>query len=108
MASLGIKHYRFSIAWPRVVPGGRRGSEVNPEGVAFYNALLDELEAAGIKPMATMFHWDLPQSLHDAYKGPLSEEFVADFAAYADVLFRSFPRIRDWVASALFWTDCSR
>jgi beta-glucosidase/6-phospho-beta-glucosidase/beta-galactosidase len=48
-----------------VLPGGGRGSAVSPEGVAFYNRLLDEMEANGITPAATMFHWDLPQSLHD-------------------------------------------
>ncbi|GBF87897.1 glycoside hydrolase family 1 [Raphidocelis subcapitata] len=98
MKEMGVKHYRFSISWNRVLPGGGRGSAVNPAGVDFYNRLLDEMQANGITPAATMFHWDLPQSLHERYLGPLGDsEFVEDFANYADVLFKSFPRIKQWM-----------
>lgn len=59
MKSLGLPAYRFSISWSRLLPKGR--GEVNPEGVKFYNDLLDTLIKAKIKPLATIYHWDLPQ-----------------------------------------------
>ena len=61
---LGAKAYRFSIAWPRVFPEGT--GTPNPKGLDFYDRLVDELLANGIKPFATLYHWDLPQALQDA------------------------------------------
>jgi beta-glucosidase len=55
---------RFSFAWPRIVAGGQ-GSAVNEAGIAFYHRLIDEMIANGITPVATMYHWDLPQVLQD-------------------------------------------
>ena len=63
MKALGVKAYRFSIAWPRVFPNG--DGPPNPKGLDFYNRLVDELLANGIQPFATFYHWDLPQSLQD-------------------------------------------
>src|SRR5689334_18593408 len=60
MKSLGVKCYRFSIAWPRVFPQG--GGAPNPKGLDFYNRLVDELVANDIQPFATLYHWDLPQA----------------------------------------------
>ena len=57
----GIKHFRLSIAWPRIFPRGR--GEPNPEGLAFYSGLVDALLAAGIEPHVTLYHWDMPQTL---------------------------------------------
>ena len=56
MKQIGLKAYRLSISWTRVIPNGT--GEVNPAGIAFYNALIDELLAAGIEPLVTIFHWD--------------------------------------------------
>jgi len=63
MAALGIKHYRLSLSWPRILPDGGRGTHVNKAGVKFYVNLIQELKAAGITPVVTLYHWDLPQSL---------------------------------------------
>ena len=63
LRELGVDVYRFSIAWPRVLPTGK--GEVNPEGLAFYDRLVDALLDAGIEPVATLYHWDLPQALEE-------------------------------------------
>jgi beta-glucosidase len=82
LAWLGVDAYRFSIAWPRVLPDGRR---VEPRGLAFYDRLVDGLLARGIEPLATLYHWDLPQTLED--EGGWSARAVADhFATYARVV----------------------
>ncbi len=80
---LGVKAYRFSIAWPRVFPDG--SGQPNEKGIAFYERLVDELLANGIQPCATLFHWDLPQALEDRYGGWRSREtakYFGDYAAY--------------------------
>jgi beta-glucosidase len=101
MQSLGIRHYRLSLSWPRLIPqgvvgkggGGKNGTlaaGVSAEGVAFYKTLVRALRAASITPVATLYHWDLPHALQDAYGGFAAEDptrFAADFAAYADVAF---------------------
>jgi beta-glucosidase len=81
---LGVKAYRFSIAWPRVFPEGT--GTPNPKGLDFYDRLVDELLANGIEPFATLYHWDLPQSLQDRVGGWQSSETAkafGDYAAYA-------------------------
>ncbi|WP_407666882.1 GH1 family beta-glucosidase [Nakamurella alba] len=77
---LGLKAYRFSIAWPRVQPGGR--GEFNAEGIAFYSTLVDALLAAGIEPVVTLYHWDLPQELEDE-GGWTNRQTAYLFAEYA-------------------------
>ena len=67
MKALGVKAYRFSIAWPRVFPNG--DGPANPKGLDFYKRLVDELLANDIQPFATLYHWDLPQSLQDRFGG---------------------------------------
>lgn len=68
LAELGLKAYRFSVAWTRIVPDGN-GAE-NPDGIAFYHRLIDELLAHGIEPIVTMYHFDLPQALQEKEAGP--------------------------------------
>jgi beta-glucosidase len=80
MKLLGVDSYRFSIAWPRVVPQGH--GPVNPPGLAFYDRLVDALLEAGITPYPTLYHWDLPQVLQDR-GGWTSRETAEHFAAYA-------------------------
>src|ERR1700729_1814735 len=78
---LGVKAYRFSIAWPRVFPQG--GGAPNPKGLDFYNRLVDELLANGIEPYATLYHWDLPQTLQDKWGGWQSSDTSKAFGDYA-------------------------
>jgi beta-glucosidase len=80
MKDLGLKTYRFSIAWPRVFPQGT--GTPNPKGLDFYNRMLDELLAANIQPFCTLYHWDLPQTLEDK-GGWQSRETAEAFANYA-------------------------
>src|SRR5215469_18294248 len=78
---LGVKAYRFSIAWPRVFPDGVGAP--NPKGLDFYNRLVDELLANGIEPYATLYHWDLPQTLQDRFGGWQSSNTSKSFADYS-------------------------
>src|ERR1700676_2420280 len=78
---LGVKAYRFSIAWPRVFPEGTGAP--NPKGLDFYDRLLDELQKNGIIPFATLYHWDLPQALQDRVGGGQSSDTSKAFADYA-------------------------
>jgi beta-glucosidase len=85
MRSLGLKAYRFSVSWSRVLPRGR--GEVNRAGLDFYDRLVDALLENGISPMATLYHWDLPAALDDL-GGWLNPDIPKWFADYATVLFR--------------------
>jgi beta-glucosidase len=78
---LGVRAYRFSIAWPRVFPQG--AGAPNPGGLDFYDRLLDELLANDIEPFATLYHWDLPQALQDRWGGWQSSDTSKAFADYA-------------------------
>jgi beta-glucosidase len=94
MRSLGINAYRFSIAWSRVLPDGR--GRVNPEGLAFYDRLVDALLENGIRPMVTLFHWDLPAALDDR-GGWLNPDIAGWFADYAQVMFGKLDdRVTAW------------
>ncbi len=91
---LGVKAYRFSIAWPRVFPEG--SGAPNPKGLDFYNRLVDELLANGIEPYATLYHWDLPQPLQDRVGGWQSSETSKAFGDYAGyVAERLSDRVRN-------------
>ncbi len=81
MKNMGVKSYRFSIAWSRVFPDG--SGKPNPKGLDFYNKLVDELLKNDIMPFATLYHWDLPQILQDKYGGWESRETSEAFANYA-------------------------
>src|SRR5581483_4936277 len=81
LKSLGVKAYRYSIAWPRVFPDG--AGAVNDKGMAYYDRLTDAVLAAGIEPWVTLYHWDLPQALEDRWGGWQSAETSKAFADYA-------------------------
>lgn len=94
MKALGLKAYRFSIAWGRVMPEGR--GRVNPAGLGFYERLVDELLAAGIEPMATLYHWDLPAALDDR-GGWLNPDIAGWFADYTTTVVRALDdRVKLW------------
>jgi beta-glucosidase len=84
MQWLGVKMYRFSISWSRVLPTGR--GQINEAGLDYYSRLTDELLAAGIEPWATLFHWDLPQGLQDDFGGWQSAETAKYFGEYAALI----------------------
>jgi len=94
MKQLGLNAYRFSISWSRVLPNGT--GKVNPVGLDFYSRLVDELLAAGIKPSATLYHWDLPAALDDR-GGWLNPDIAEWFAEYAGVVFKALDdRVAMW------------
>ncbi|WP_319463677.1 GH1 family beta-glucosidase [Micromonospora sp. RTP1Z1] len=94
IADLGLDTYRFSVAWPRVQPGGR--GPANPAGLAFYDRLVDELLGRGVDPWVTLYHWDLPQELEDAGGWPLRDTAYR-FADYAELVFDALgDRVKTW------------
>ncbi|NUK32951.1 beta-glucosidase [Streptomyces lunaelactis] len=94
MKQLGVDAYRFSIAWPRIVPGG--DGPANTAGLDFYDRLVDGLLTAGITPYPTLYHWDLPQALQDRGGWP-ARETAEHFATYASVVAeRLGDRVKDW------------
>lgn len=101
MKSLGTKYYRFSIAWPRILPkGGVDPSLANKPGITFYNNLIDELLANGIEPVATLYHWDLPVAVEDRCGGWAGDggTVTEEFEVYARVCFQSFgDRVKWWI-----------
>ncbi|ASW57164.1 GH1 family beta-glucosidase [Plantactinospora sp. KBS50] len=94
VAELGLGAYRFSVAWPRVVPGG--SGPTNEAGLDFYDRLVDELRSRDIVPMATLYHWDLPQPLED--RGGWTVRDTAErFAEYAVKVYeRLGDRVQTW------------
>ncbi|GKC94880.1 beta-glucosidase 18-like protein, partial [Tanacetum coccineum] len=97
MDSLGIKAYRFSISWSRILPRGRFG-EVNPAGIMFYNNLIDNLILKGIEPFVTIHHIDLPQELEDRFGAWLNPEMQEEFLYFAEICFKSFgDRVKHWI-----------
>ncbi|MGV8877180.1 MAG: GH1 family beta-glucosidase [Rhodoglobus sp.] len=94
IASLHLDAYRFSISWPRFQPGG--SGAINPEGVSFYSRLVDGLLSRGIRPIATLYHWDLPQELEDNGGWPVRDTALR-FADYAELAATALgDRVHTW------------
>ena len=101
MRELGLQGYRFSIAWPRVVPEGT--GQVNARGLDFYDRLVDALLEANITPLVTLYHWDLPQVQQD--RGGWANRDTADaFVAYTDAVVRRLgDRVKHWITHNEPW-----
>ncbi len=94
MRQLGLKAYRFSIAWTRILPVGR--GRINPKGIDFYDRLIDSLCAANIEPFLTLYHWDLPQALQDK-GGWENRDTCHAFADYSALMVKHFgDRVKYW------------
>jgi beta-glucosidase len=101
MASIGVRLYRFSIAWPRLIPDGK--GKPNPAGIDFYRRLCEGLRERGIAPMATLYHWDLPQAIQDE-GGWAARDTAFRFAEYADTAFEALGEVVDsWVTQNEPW-----
>ena len=101
MRDLGLGAFRFSIAWPRVIPEGR--GRINEAGLDFYDRLVDELLANDIEPFATLFHWDTPQPLEDEGGWPARSTAEA-FAEYAEAVARRLgDRVHNWITHNEPW-----
>jgi beta-glucosidase len=93
---LGIPAYRFSVAWPRILPDGK--GHVNAQGLDHYDRLVDAVLEAGAVPFVTLFHWDLPQRLQDKIGGFRSRQCAWHFAHYASTVARRLgDRVKNWV-----------
>jgi beta-glucosidase len=101
MRGLGVNAYRFSIAWPRVIPDG--SGETNSPGLDYYERVVDGLLAAGITPYVTLYHWDLPQALQD--NGGWADRATIDaFVCYSDrVVSRLGDRVKNWATMNEPW-----
>ncbi|OIR09151.1 beta-glucosidase [mine drainage metagenome] len=94
MKGLGLNTYRFSVSWPRVLPRGR--GRINDKGLDFYDRLIDAVLEAGIEPWLCLYHWDLPQSLHDL-GGWTNRDCAGWYADYAALCARRFgDRVKHW------------
>ena len=94
MRQIGLKAYRFSVSWPRVLPTGF--GRVNPAGLDFYDRLVDSLLAANIEPFISLYHWDFPQALHDR-GGWINRDNLLYFADYTSLMVKRLgDRVRRW------------
>jgi 6-phospho-beta-glucosidase len=97
MADMGLKAYRFSVSWPRIYPRGK--GAINKAGLEFYNKLIDELLSRDIEPILTLYHWDVPHALMEAYGAWESRQIIVDFNNYCITLYKHFgDRVRYWVS----------
>ncbi|PHT70826.1 Vicianin hydrolase [Capsicum annuum] len=98
LKEVGMKAFRLSISWSRILPYGKVSKGVNPEGIKFYNNVINEIISNGLTPFVTLFHWDTPQGLETEYGGFMSSKIVKDYADYADICFKEFgDRVKHWI-----------
>lgn len=96
LKELGVKAYRFSISWARIV-SDLKGT-INEKGLEFYSNLVDELIANGIEPWPTLYHWDHPQFLEDAFHGWTNRKMLHHFTTYAEAIIKKLGgRVKNWM-----------
>jgi beta-glucosidase len=101
MSEIAPDAYRFSIAWSRILPEGR--GRVEPRGLSFYDRLVDRLLERGIEPYATLYHWDLPQSLQKD-GGWANRKIIEDYVRYSDVVTKALgDRVKNWITHNEPW-----
>lgn len=97
MKECGFTSYRFSIAWSRIIPAS--DGKVNPEGIAFYNDLINELKAAGVEPIVTLYHYDMPVWVDEELGGWHTRKIIDAFEHYCRVCFENFgDRVKYWLS----------
>lgn len=96
LKEMGVQFYRFSLSWSRILPNGL-SYKINPDGIRYYNDLIDTLLENDIIPMVTIFHWDLPQPLQDL--GGFTNDLIVNwFEEYAKIVFEHFgDRVKLWL-----------
>ena len=107
MKQLGIKNFRMSFSWSRILPNGTTDKGINGQGIAFYNYVIDELLASGITPYVTLFHWDTPSAVHNNTDTGsfLGRDIIDKFNNYADFCFAVFgDRVKHWITLNEPWT----
>ncbi|KAH9906451.1 glycoside hydrolase family 1 protein [Xylariomycetidae sp. FL2044] len=98
LKKVGAKAYRFSLSWVRIIPLGGRDDPINQAGIDHYVKFVDDLLEAGIVPLVTLLHWDVPDELHKRYGGLLNrQEFPLDFENYARVVYKALPKVKHWI-----------
>ncbi len=96
MSEMGLKAYRFSVSWSRILPNGY--GEINESGIEFYHNVIDELIKYNIEPILTVYHWDLPQQLQDEYGGWEDRKIIEHFNGYCKILFNEYgSKVKYWV-----------
>ena len=107
MKKMGLKNFRMSFSWSRLLPGGTQDKGANQLGVDFYNNVINELIANGITPWVTLHHWDTPSVLHNntSTGSFLSKDIIDKFADYADFCFKTYgDRVKNWITLNEPWT----
>ncbi len=96
MKEMGLKAYRFSISWPRILAKGY--GEPNPQGINFYHKVIDLLLKYNIEPIITIYHWDLPQNLQDEYLGWENRKIIEHFNEYCIILYKEYgKKVKFWI-----------
>ncbi|WP_334351604.1 glycoside hydrolase family 1 protein [Companilactobacillus sp. HBUAS56257] len=96
MSEMGLKAYRFSVSWSRILPDGE--GKVNQAGLDFYEKVIDELIKNNIEPVVTLYHWDLPEKLQEKYGGWENRKLIDLFVDYCRILFEKFgTKVKYWV-----------
>ena len=107
LVAAGIKHYRMSISWPRIVPRGRAGKKVNQLAIKRYKEMFEYMKEKGVTPYVTLYHWDMPAVLQLQGYGFVDRYFVRDFLYYANISFHEFGTyVKHWFTFNEPWCIC--